>query len=152
VRTTLARARRSPTAGHCHEPAHDSGAGLIGTVSGVLVFLGLMLFAVQTLMALYTRSIVTDAAHDGVRRVAGARVDHGDPAAVADARRAAEAHVRALLGGTGDRVALDWSASTSDTVALHVQVEPTSFVWAAMRGPWSALVERTVTAPVEVLR
>jgi Flp pilus assembly protein TadG len=130
----------------------DAGTGLIGSVAGLLVFLALLLFAVQTLVALYTRSVVTDAAHEGVRRVAGARVDHADPSAVAAAQRDAEVEVRRLLGRAGRDVELDWSATTPDTIALTVRVEPPSFLWSALRSPWRGLVERTVTARVERVR
>jgi Flp pilus assembly protein TadG len=130
----------------------DGGAGLISTIAGVLVFLAFLLFVVQTLFALYTRSVVTDAAHEAVRRTAGARVDQGDPSAVEAARRDAEAEARRLLGRFVDEVELDWSASTADTVSLTVRAEPPSFLWNALRGPWSGIVERTVTARVEVLR
>ena len=130
----------------------DRGAGLIGAISGLLVFLALLLFAVQTLIALSTRSLVTDAAHEGARMVAGARVDHSDPAAVAAARVGAEAEVRGALGRFGDTVELDWSASTADTVALRVRARPPGFLWSALRGPGAALVDRTVHVRVETLR
>jgi Flp pilus assembly protein TadG len=130
----------------------DACAGLISTIAGVLVFLAFLLFVVQTLLALYTRSMVTDAAHEAVRRTAGARVDHDDPVAVEAARQDAEAEARQLLGRFGDQVDLDWSASTGDTVALTVRAEPPSFLWDALRGPWSGIVERTVTARIEVPR
>jgi Flp pilus assembly protein TadG len=130
----------------------DAGAGLISTIAGVLVFLAFLLFVVQTLLALYTRSMVTDAAHEALRRTAGARVDHDDPVAVEAARQDAEAEARQLLGRFGDQIDLDWSATTGDTVALTVRAEPPSFLWDALRGPWSGIVERTVTARIEVPR
>ena len=150
TRTVRHRLRRRPSAEV--ERLDDRGAGLISTIASVLVFLAFLLFAVQTLFALYTRSMVTDAAHEAVRRAAGARVDHADPAAVTAARADAESQARRLLGRFGDEVELDWSASTGDTVALTVRAEPPSFLWAALRGPWSGIVERTVTARVEVAR
>ena len=64
----------------------DGGTGVIATIGGLLVFLALLLFAVQVLVGLHTRSVVTDAAYEGARAVAGARVDHTDPAAVAAAQ------------------------------------------------------------------
>lgn len=130
----------------------EGGVGLVGTISGLLVFLALLLFAVQTLVGLYTRSVVTDAAHEGARIVAGARVDHRDPAAVAAARTRAEAEVRSLLGRFGDSVELDWAGSTADTVALRVRARPPGFLWATLRGPGSALFERTVRVRVEAFR
>lgn len=130
----------------------DAGTGLIGSVAGLLVVLALLLLAVQTLVGLYARSVVTDAAHEGARAVAGARVDHGDPVAETNAREQAEAKVRSLLGRFGDRVELDWSDSTPDTVALTVRARPPGFLWDALRGPGTALVERTARARVEELR
>jgi hypothetical protein len=130
----------------------DGGAGLLGSVAGLLVVLALMLLSVQTLVALYTRSVVTDAAWQGARAVAGARVDHDDPAATAAARADAEVEVRRLLGRFGERVELDWSGSTPDAVRLTVRARPPGFLWAALRGPGAALVDRTVTVRVEELR
>lgn len=132
--------------------AGDEGAGLIATISGLLVFLALLLLAVQTLVALHTRSAVTDAAYEGARAVAGARVDHADPAAVAAAQADAEVKVRSLLGRFGDRVALDWSGTTADSVALTVRARPPGFLWTALRGAGTAIVERTVHVRVEELR
>jgi hypothetical protein len=131
--------------------AGDAGVGLIGSVAGLLVFLALMLFATQTLVALHTRTVVTDAAYEGARSVAGARVDHDDPAAVAAAQATAEARVRELLGRLGDRAELDWSGTTSEVVQLHVSATPPSFLWEALRGPGAALVDRTVSVQVEDL-
>jgi Flp pilus assembly protein TadG len=130
----------------------DEGAGLIATISGLLAFLALLLLAVQTLIGLHTRSVVTDAAYEGARAVAGARVDHSDPAAVASAQADAEVKVRSLLGRFGDRVALDWSGTTPDSVALTVRARPPGFLWSALRGIGTALVERTVHVRVEELR
>lgn len=130
----------------------DDGAGLIATLSGLLVFLALLLLAVQTLVALHTRSAVTDAAYEGARAVAGARVDHTDPAAVAAAQADAEVKVRSLLGRFGERVQLDWSGTTADQVALTVRARPPGFLWSALRGPGAAVVDRTVHVRVEELR
>jgi Flp pilus assembly protein TadG len=129
----------------------DSGVGLLGSVAGLLVFLALLLFATQTLIALHTRSVVTEAAYEGARAVAGARVDHDDPAAVAAAQAVAEAHVRDLLGRLGARADIDWSGTTSETVEVTVSVTPPTFLWSALRAPARALVDRTVTVRVEDL-
>ncbi len=127
----------------------DSGTALISSIAGLLVFLAMLLFAVQTLVGLYTRSVVTDAAHEGARRVAGARVDQADPAAQGEARERAEQEVRRLLGRFGDEVSMDWSASTTDTVSLRIRARPPGLLWDAFRGAGSALVDRTVTVRVE---
>ena len=138
--------------GALQRSADDRGAGLIGSLAGLLVFLALMLLAVQTLVGLHTRSVVTDAAYEGARRVAGARVDHSDPVAVAAAQADAATQVRSLLGRFGETVELDWSGTTSDTVSLTVRARPPGFLWAALRGPGSALIDRTVHVRVEELR
>lgn len=124
----------------------------MASLAGLLAFLALLLFAVQTLVALHTRSVVTDAAYEGARTVAGARVDHTDPAAVAAAQADAADTVRRLLGRFGDTVELDWSGTTTDTVSLTVRARPPGFLWAALRGPGTALIDRTVHVRVEELR
>ncbi len=68
------------------------------------------------------------------------------------AQQRAEAEVRSLLGRYGDTVELDWADSTAGTVALRVRARPPGFLWAALRGPGAALVERTVRVRVEALR
>ena len=141
VRTTAQR----------HARGDERGVGLIGSVAGLLVFLAFMLLAVQTLVALHARSAVTDAAYEGARAVAGARVDHGDPVAVAAAQADAGARVRSLLGRYGDSVELDWSGTTADTVSLRVSARPPTFLWTALRGP-TAPIDRTVRVRVEELR
>ncbi len=138
----MSRRRRSAAPG-------DEGTALISSIAGLLVFLAMLLFAVQTLVGLYTRSVVTDAAHEGARRVAGARVDQTGGVASDEARVAAEDEVRRLLGRFGDEVSIDWTASTADTVSLRVRARPPGFLWEALRGPGSALVDRTVTVRVE---
>jgi hypothetical protein len=130
----------------------DCGAGLVSSLAGLLAFLALLLFAVQTLVALHTRSVVTDAAYEGARAVAGARVDHTDPVAVASAEADATATVRRLLGRFGEKVELDWSGTTADAVSLTVRARPPGFLWTALRGPGAAIVDRTVHVRVEELR
>jgi hypothetical protein len=128
----------------------DAGTGLIGTLAGFTVVLALTLFAVQVLLNLFTTSAVTDAAHDGARRVAGARVDHGDPVAVATARADADRHVRELLGAYGRKVHLDWSASTADEVVLRVRADAPRVLIPGLAGPVGLdRVDRTVRVRVE---
>jgi Flp pilus assembly protein TadG len=130
----------------------ESGSGLISTIAGLLVFLALLLFAVQTLIALYARSMTTDAAYEGARLVAGARTDHDAAPVPEDARAHAEDVVRRQLGAFGSRVELDWSATTWDTVALTVRARPPGFLWASLRSIGAPTIERTVRVRVEKLR
>ena len=127
----------------------DRGAGLIGAVAGVTVFLALLTFAVQLLLNLYATSAVTAAAHDAARTVASASVDHGRPEAVAVAVAAGERRARSLLGRAGDRVRFEWNV---DATRVEVRVEAQHPALAV--GPvadafgWNR-VERVVTARVE---
>lgn len=136
------------------ELGHDDGergAGLISTIAGLLVFLALLLFAVQTVIGLYATSLTTDAAYEGARLVAGARTDHDTSPAPEDARVAAERSVREQLGAFGDDVELDWSATTWDEVALTVRAATPAFLWDSLRGT-GGRVERTVRVRVERFR
>ncbi len=135
-----------------HEAGSDTGAGLISTIAGLLVFLALLLFATQTLIALYARSATTSAAYEAARLVAGARTSHDTTPVPDDARAHAESTVRSQLGAFGDRVELDWSTSTWDTVALTVRARPPSFLWDSLRGSGAPRIERTVRVRVEQMQ
>jgi len=131
----------------------DRGAGLIGTIAGVLVFLGFLLFAVQLLINLYATSTATSAAFDGARLVAGSRTDHGSPEAVARARAEAERRMRDELGQLGDRVTFDWSASDGDVVAVRIQGPVPRFLLPGLGGPLGFdHIDRTARVRVEVPR
>lgn len=128
----------------------DAGASLVATSAGVLVFLVFLLFAVQILIGLYGRSVVTSAAYDGARSVAGARVDHDDPVAVERAQAAATARMRQQLGDVGSRASFDWSGSDADTVVLRVEADNPRFAFGGMTGPLATdHIDRTVRARVE---
>ena len=126
----------------------ERGAGILGTVLGAGVFLLLMLFAVQVLVGLYTRSVVTAATYDAAKAVAGA--DAGSSAA---ARLDAERNAQAQLGAYGREVVFDWAASTDDVVVLTARGPRPSFLPAALTGPVGlGDVVRTVTVRKEALR
>lgn len=127
----------------------DRGTGLISTFSGLLVVLALLLFAVQTLIAVFVRSATTDAAYEGARLVAGARTLHDDSAVPEAARIRAEQIVRSHLGRFGADVELDWIASTWDTVALTIRARPPGFLWSALRAVAPSSIDRTVKVRVE---
>ena len=136
----------------CDPSDRESGSGLISTIAGLLVFLALLLFATQTLIALYARSATTSAAYEGARIVAGARNSHDASPVPDEARSHAEELVRTQLGRFGDRLELDWSTSTWDTVALTVRAQPPSFLWDSLRGRGPAAIDRTVRVRVEQLQ
>lgn len=130
----------------------DAGTGLIASIAALLVFLALVLFAVQLLMSLYTRSLVTSAAHEAARvAAAGAGVDRGDPEAVAHARARGERRGRQLLGRFGDSVQMDWSASDSSTVVLRIQADAPRFLLSDLHSRLGH-IDRTVRVRVEQLR
>ena len=113
----------------------------------MVAFLFFLLFAVQLAYGLYAKSAVTSAAYDAVRLVAGADAA-GDP----NARGAAEADVRRVLGAYGDRVSCSWTVD-DDVIALRVRASNPSFLPTAFRRPLRLDgVDRTVRARVERLR
>ena len=121
----------------------DAGAGLVGTIAGVTVFLAFLLFAVQLLFNLYATSAVTAAAYDAARLVAG-----GDAPDVARA----EDHARQVLGRYADRVSFDWSVD-GDVVALRVTAENPTFLLPALGGSLGFdEIDRTVRVRAERLR
>lgn len=126
----------------------ERGAGILSTVLGAGVFLLLLLFAVQVLVGLYTRSVVTAATYDAAKAVAGA--DAGSSAA---ARLDAERNAQAQLGAYGREVVFDWAASTDVVVVLTARGPRPSFLPAALTGPVGlGDVVRTVTVRKEALR
>jgi hypothetical protein len=120
----------------------EDGAGLIGSIVGVTVFLVLLLFAVQLALNLYATSAVSAVAWDAAREVA----HDGDPAR-------AEQRARAVLDRYeegGGRLSFDWDVSRPDVVVLHVVAEREPLL-ANVRFPFQR-VERTVTVRWERFR
>jgi hypothetical protein len=109
----------------------------------VLVFLLLLLLAVQVVFDLYARSAVTAAAFDGARLAAGG-------SAVAVSEEEAADHVRSVLGRYGDeRVAVTFTPDPDDVVLTVVADNP-SFLPAALRRPFGFdRIERTVRVRIE---
>lgn len=98
---------------------------------------------------LYATSMVTAAAYDGARLVAGADVGVA-PTDRAAAEVQAEAHIRDLLGEYGrDRLRIRWEPDPRDVV-LVVSADHPSFLPAAVRRPLRlSHVERTIRVRVE---
>jgi hypothetical protein len=134
---------------HAPRAVGDHGTGLIGTTAAITVFLAFLLFAVQMLFSLYTRSVVTDAAYDGARLVAGNRTVAADAPPV-DARARAEDRMRQQLGGAGRDMGFDWSQSDADTVVLRVQLDAPRFLSVDVAGPLATdHIDRTVHVRIE---
>jgi hypothetical protein len=123
-------------AGRCQG---EAGTGLIATVTGTLVFMVLLLLAVQVCFDLYARSAVEAAAFDAVRVVTGA-----DAGATPASLATAEEHARQVLGHYGRLARFSWQVSTT-TVGLTVSVKDQSVLPAALIGPLGLdTVSRTV--------
>jgi hypothetical protein len=120
---------------------------MVGTTAGLLVFLLLLLFAVQAAVSLSARSLVTAAAYDAARDVATYR-------AVADrhaARAAAEARLRERLGDAGDDAVVEWlEVGDPDVVHLRVVVSHPSLLPAVLGNPLGLTrTDRTIEVRVE---
>lgn len=89
----------------------EAGTGVIGSVVGVFVFLALLLFAVQVLVGLYATTVVTAAAYDAAKAVAGS-----DRPSLTLAEDTARRHI----GRLGDRTTFRWEVD-DDVVALTVR-------------------------------
>lgn len=108
----------------------------------MFIFLAFLLLAVQVVFALYATSVVTAAAYDAARIVAGSEGQADEPAA----EQRAEAHARGLLGryGQPDRASFAWGEDP-DAVVLTVSVANPSFLPTSMRRPLRLdRTERTV--------
>ena len=124
----------------------ERGSGTISTWIGLVVFLGLLLFAVQALLNLYAASVLTSVAYDAAREVAGA---DGGSAAVTHA----ESRARGLLGAFGQRVSFDWSETSDEDVVLRVRGTVPKVLLPVQRGPVAfGEIDRTVRVRVERFR
>ncbi len=123
----------------------ERGGGPLSAWFGFVVFLALLLFAVQVLYNLYATSVVTSVAFDAARRVAAAE---GGAGAVG----LAEVEARQALGEYGSRVSFEWSVD-DDVVVLRVRSTNPTFLLPAHAGPVAfGDVDRTVRVRVERFR
>lgn len=106
---------RRPRAAPSRTP-HETGSGLIGTTLGVLFFLGFLLVAAQLGVSAYAATVLSTAAFDSGRIVAGSAGDDGvlDATELAGAQHRAAARVADLVGpsATFQVVRIDVAAST----------------------------------------
>ena len=100
--------------------ACEAGTGLIGSLAGFLVFIVLLLVAVQVLFDLYARSAATAAAFDAARRVAGYDLVTLPAEQIAQAEAGAETQARQTLGRYGREVVFTWTV-TATLVELRIQ-------------------------------
>jgi hypothetical protein len=120
---------------------------MVGTTAGLLVFLILLLFAVQAAVSLSARSFVTAAAYDAARDVAAYR-SSTDRAA---ARVRAEERLRDRLGDSGARVQVEWiDPGNPDVVRLRIVVDHPSLLPAGFGDPLGiTATDRTIEVRVE---
>ena len=100
----------------------DEGAGLIDTLVGFVIFLVLLLVAVQTLVHLFAVSAVTAAANDAAEAVAA---DGGNPAAVAAAQSTAVSRLGPFGSG---HTRFDWLEVNGQRVSLRVTARSPAMV------------------------
>lgn len=119
---------------------------MISTTVGVFTFLTLLLLAVQVAYGLYATTMVTAAANDAARRLAGSA-----SADDAEATARAEGWVRELLGAYGTDNLEEVAATRGpETVTLRVVATNPSFLPPAVRRPLGLdRIERTVRIRVE---
>ncbi len=124
---------------------------MVGTSAGFLVFLLLMFAAVQILFNLYATTMVTAAAHDAARDVAGFDAAADRCAAVAGA----EAQFVDALGDYGDRghAHLEWTCGDADVVRVRVIADHPTILPPRLAGLLSlGHLDRTIEVRVEDLR
>lgn len=125
---------------------NEQGSGSVSASVGFLIFLGMLLAAVQVLFNLYATSVVTSVGFDAARRVAGSG---GNPAVMAEV----EADARHSLGRYSERVVFDWSGSNRDIVVLTIRARNPGFTLPALAGPSAfATIDRTMRVRVERFR
>ena len=114
---------------------------------GFTVFMLLLMFAVQVLFNLYATTVVTGAAFDSARRVAG----YASAADRCAAVPAAEAAFWRTMGDYGERgtATLAWSCDDPQTVRLtvdarHPTILPAFFPGLASLGRMSRVIEMRV--------
>ena len=129
--------------------AECRGSGLVALTGGLIVFLLLLLFAVQLSINMYARSQLTAAGFDAARRVAGYENDQRRGAATIEA----DARLRSMLGPMGRDVRLEWDLSDPDTVRLRLVLIPRSVAPALVRGAVGLdEIDRTIVVRVERAR
>ena len=127
------------------------GSGLFGTLMGFTVFMLLLIAAVQVLFSLHATTVVTSAAFDAARLVAG----YDSVADRCAATEAAESSLRQRLGRYLERgtVTLSWTCNDPETVRLAVRADHPAVLPGPLRGlAGLGRLERIVEVRSEDLR
>lgn len=126
----------------------ELGATTLGTSAGFVVFLLLMLAAIQILFNLYATSMVTSAAHEAARTVAGFDAEGDRCAAVA----AAEAQFVETLGDYGEagHAELIWECSDPEVVTVRIVAQHPTILPRRLAGLIElGRLDRTITVLIE---
>jgi hypothetical protein len=121
----------------------ESGTAIVGTLVGFLIFMILLLFAVQLLVRLYATSTLTAAAASAAEQVA----DSPDPQATAPQAAAAARQQLGTFGATS--TSFVWKEIDGEQVVLEVHGESPSFL--PLPAAWRS-ISRTVTVRTERFR
>ena len=130
---------------------NERGTGLLGTLSGFFVFLLLLFAAVQILFNLYATSMVTSAAYDAARVVAG----YDSAADRCAAVPAGEAIFRDSLGDYADQglAQLTWTCNDADVVRVVVVADHPTILPPRLQGLIGlGHLERAIEIRVEDIR
>ena len=118
----------------------ESGAGLVSTLAGVLVFLFFVLLAAQVLVHLFATSYVNAAAFDAARLASGTV-----------SAAAAREHGLGVLGSFSSRVSAFDVEVGATAVTVRVRADSPALVPGVMgRGLGAASIDRTVTVRREL--
>lgn len=134
------------------EPRHrDRGTGTIASAGAVLVFLVLMLCAVQVMYDLYATSMVTAVAHDAAREVAAFDASPDRCGSIPEAERR-------FFDALGDyawraHATLRWTCADPAVVRVRVTAEHPTLLPDRFAGLLPlARVDRTIEVRVEARR
>ena len=129
----------------------DRGVGTIGTAAAFLVFLLLMIFAVQILFNLYATSMVTAAAHDAAVDVAGFEAE-GDRCGAAIVAEAGFVERLGDYARTG-HAELEWTCADPDVIRVRVVASHPTILPPRLAGLLSlSSLDRTIEVRVEADR
>lgn len=138
----------NPTSTAAVSRSTDRGAGLLGTLAGFFVFVLLLFAAVQVLFNLYATSMVTGAAYDAARVVAGFDNAADRCAAVTEGNRVFAEEVGRYL--TAGHASLAWTCTDPDVVRLEVTADHPTVLPARLGGLLGLThLERTIVIRVE---
>ncbi len=127
------------------------GAGLIGLCTALLVYLLMMLAAVQILFNLYATSLVVAAAHDVAHQVASIDAAQNRCAATTSA----QAEFERSLGsyGSAGHASLQWTCNHPDKTIVRVRAQHPTFLPTRLLGLASLNnLDRTIEIRNESLR